>query len=53
MKIELTLSEAFRRCNSLQKFCDEFGWSEWACAEGGGDTKVYLTEEEAKRHGII
>jgi len=53
MKVVLSLSEAMHRCNDWGKFCREFGWDEYACAEGGSDIDVTLTEEEALRHGII
>lgn len=53
MKIKLTLSEILDRCNNWDKFCEEQGWSVWAVNEGGGDTEVILSEDEAIRYGII
>jgi hypothetical protein len=53
MTITMTLSEALHRCRDWLAFCDEFGWSEWACNEGGGDIEVHLSEEEAIRHGLM
>lgn len=53
MKIVLKLSEALQRCNDWLVFCNEKGWSEYVVSEGGGDIEVHLTEDEAKRFGII
>ena len=53
MKLHMTLAEAFRACDDIDRLCDEFGWSVWAVNEGGGDVEVHLTVEQAKDHGII
>lgn len=53
MKIQLTLREVLDKCNDWDYFCEEEGWSVWAVNEGGGDCAVSLTEEQAKKYGIL
>jgi len=53
MKITLTLQEAAYKVNSWDKFCDEFGWSYYVNAEGGGYLEQELTEEQAIRYGLL
>jgi hypothetical protein len=53
MTITITLAEALRRCNDWDKFCEEFGFSEYAVNEGGGDVEVVVTVEQAQRHGLL
>lgn len=52
MTINLTLSEICSKGN-WDLFCEEKGWSVWACNEGGGYIEVTLTVEEAKRYGVL
>lgn len=53
MRIVLTLEEVQLRCNDWEQFCKKEGWNEWAVNEGGGDIKVYLTEQQATEYGLI
>ena len=53
MKIILTCSELLWKSNDWLLVCDELGLSEWCCKEGYGDTEVHLTEEQAKKYGVI
>ena len=53
MKITLTCSELLNRCSDWEVVCYELGLSEYCCNMGYGDTEVTLTEEQAKKHGII
>ena len=53
MRITITLEEVLDKCYDWDTFCEEKGWSVWAVNEGGGDTEVYLTEDEAIEYGII
>ena len=51
--MRMTLSEILDTCNDWQKFCDKYGWSEWAVNEGGGDVEQELSLDEARALGII
>ena len=53
MKVLITYSELLNRCNDWILVCDELGLSEWVCNEGGGDIEVTLSEEQAKKYGLI
>lgn len=53
MKILITLEEVLDRCNNWIDFCKDFGYSEYSVNEGGGNIEVEMTEEQAKKHGII
>jgi hypothetical protein len=52
LTVDLTLSEISSKGN-WELFCEEKGWSYWACNEGGGEIRVTLTIEEAKRYGVL
>jgi len=53
MKIIITLNKLLDRCNDWMLVCEELGHSEWCCNEGGGHIEVELTEEQAKKYGVI
>ena len=53
MRIYITLEEVLHKCNDWDKFCEEEGYSVWVVNEGGGDIEISLTEEQAKKYGII
>jgi hypothetical protein len=53
MTITITLSEILDKCYDWEEYCRDSGYSEWAVNEGGGDIAVNMTEEEAKKYGII
>ena len=53
MVIKATLREILHSCNDWDKFCEDKGWSIYACAEGGEDIEVELTLPEAIKYGII
>ena len=53
MKITLTLSEVLRKVNNWDDFCEQFGWGLYVVNEGGGHIEQTLTEEEAKKFGIL
>ncbi len=49
----MTLSEILETCDDWQKFCERYGWSEWAVNEGGDDVEQRLSLDEAREFGII
>ena len=49
----MSLDEILDTCDDWQKFCDKYGWSEWAVNEGGGDVEQELSLDEAREFGII
>ena len=53
MKLTITLQDALHKVNDWLEFCNEFGWSEYAVAEGGGHIEQTLTEEQARRYGLL
>ncbi len=53
MNINMTLAEILNRCNNWDYFCEEEGWSVWAVNEGGGDCRVFLSEEQCYKYGIL
>lgn len=53
MTITITLSEILDKCLDWEKYCKDNGCSEWAVNEGFGEVKVAMTEEEARKYGII
>ena len=53
MTICVKLKEVLANCNDWLLFCKEKGWAEWVVNEGGGDIEVTLSEEDAKRYGLI
>ena len=52
MRVIVTLEEMATR-SSWERFCDRFGWSYYACKEGGGHIEQELTEEEAREFGLL
>ena len=51
--MRMTLSEILHTCNDWDKFCKNYGFSEWAVAEGGGHIEQELTLNEAFELGIL
>ena len=49
----LTLQEISDICPDWEKFCELSGFSYYALNEGGGDTQVYLTTDQAHHLGIV
>ncbi len=52
-ELHITLGEVLNECYDWEKFCDEKGWSVYACNEGGDDIKISLTIDEAWTYGIL
>ena len=53
MTITIPLSEILDKCLDWEKYCKDNGCSEWAVNEGFGEVEVTMTEEEARKYGII
>ena len=52
MKITVTCSELLRRCYDWIEVCSELGLDEYCC-KWAGHSEVVLTEEQAKKFGLI
>lgn len=52
MRIICTLNYISQNCNNWFKFCDRFGWDEYA-PQSGGHIEQELTLDEAKEFGLI
>lgn len=52
METIVQLSYVFQHGN-WDLFCEEQGIDYWACANGFGETKITLTQDEAKRYGLL
>jgi hypothetical protein len=53
MRILINLGEANRRCLDWVKFCDDKGLDYYCLTWCDEDSEIELTEDEAKKHGII
>jgi hypothetical protein len=53
MQIRMTLSEIKDKCDDWDYFCEQEGWSVYACAEGGGNITTTLDKEQVQEYGII
>ncbi len=53
MQIMLTLREVMLRCRNWDEFCEDKKLSTWIIKEGGGDSTIFLTEQDARKYGII
>jgi hypothetical protein len=53
MKILITLGEVLKKCNDWEEFCNLEDYSVWVVNEGGDKHEIELTEEKAKKYGII
>lgn len=49
----LTLKEVMDICPDWNRFCRLHGVSEWAVNEGGGDTQISLSTDQAHYLGIV
>ncbi len=53
IEIQVTTTLGYiSRGGNWDLFCNEKGYSYYACAEGGSDMEVYLTLEECSRYDI-
>ena len=53
MTINITLSEANQKIANWGEFCQELGLDYWCCNEGFGNSYITLTEEQAKKFGLL
>jgi hypothetical protein len=51
--MQITLQEILKYGNDWEGFCEEYGWDEYAVAEGGGDVEEDLSMTALEKFGIL